>query len=141
MEILPNELKYLIFSKINNTKSILAMRCVCKEAYNYFKNVPIFKNKQKIAIIYFKDNEILWKATNDNKPIKRIIFKKYGEVKTILYKPLFFNNLITIESNLPHNFKIDKHCKATKRVTELEIKTQKVTTREIALIPHMCLIS
>ena len=141
METLPNEVKYIIFEKINDTRTILSLRATCKDFYSYFRDIPLFKDKKKQAKIVFNDDKIVWIALKDNKLIKEVVFKKYGEIKTILHRPFYFNNAISINCNLPKEIKISKQNHKVKKESIIEVRSQTVTTREISLVPPHCVIS
>lgn len=112
---LPNEILNIIFGFINDTKSYLSARLVCKNWYYNLNIVKIFTNNKLIQKVYFLDNYIKFVDKND-KLLADVIFKKYGYYiyktyesydKQILSKPFkliknsnSFNTIKKIEYNI-----------------------------------------
>lgn len=93
---LPPEIVRMILLKINDTKSYLNSRIVCKYWNIILKNIKTFENNQLKYITKLNLNSITTFNLN-NQIIKNIQFKKYGD-----YEISYFKNNV-IKKKLIHN--------------------------------------
>ena len=84
MNNLPLELIEYILFNINDSKTYLNSRLVCRRWLNILKEVKLYENYILKNIVTFNDSEIIY---YNNKRIKigEIIFSKYGYYKYIEY--------------------------------------------------------
>ena len=136
---LPLEIIEIILNQINDTKSILNMRLVCKTTYNILSDVKIYYKGDLKKKIKFNNNSILYFNNNDYL-IKEIKFLKYGEIKTIRHKfednsrdinLNIINNKLTIRENNPTNTIINNY----------NFITNDLSKHVIPKINYPCLIS
>ena len=59
MTDLPNEILYLILSKINNNQSIFNCRLACKLFYNYFTPLKLYNKGMHIETFVFAEPNVL----------------------------------------------------------------------------------
>ena len=59
MTDLPNEIIYLILSKINNNQSIFNCRLACKLFYNYFTPLKVYNKGMHIETFVFAEPNVL----------------------------------------------------------------------------------
>tara|TARA_A100001015_G_C15016362_1_gene725720 strand:- start:702 stop:1127 length:426 start_codon:yes stop_codon:yes gene_type:complete len=136
---LPLEIIELILNKLNDTKSFLRMRLVCKTTYNILSDVKIFEKGNLKKIIVFNNDSIYYYTSNNNL-IKEVNFLKYGEIKTIRHKYEdnshdvnlnIIDNKFTVKENNPNNYIINNY----------NFITNDISKQVIPKINFPCLIS
>ena len=119
---LPFEIIEMILDNIKTIHHICNMRLVCKEWYNYLKNVKVYNNDNYLISQHFFDKNRFYTLDNNKNLIKEIIFLNYGKyefkkyyqnklIKKIVNKPPFFitsydyynNNIIIKELNIENS--------------------------------------
>ena len=82
---IPEELIYKILDSIKNTETILNCRLVCKNWYEYFRDVDLYQDYKLLGYYTFsKDKFQLISTTGIT--LKEIIFHKYGKTIYKEYK-------------------------------------------------------
>ena len=66
---LPNEILGIVFSFINDTKTYLSSRVVCKNWYDHLKIGKIFYNNKISETVYFLDNYIKDTPEDNRAPV------------------------------------------------------------------------
>lgn len=131
--IVPIEIIYKILDYVNDTKTYLNCRLVCKDWYNKFIDIIEYKNGFGVLKTIFFEDKIEKKYIVTNKLYIKIIFGKYGYYKYEKYLNDNQTKKQVIESKPPFKLKMQNfssYCYLSKNV---DIRKNKIEINKYSI--------
>lgn len=129
---LPIEIIYKILDCVNDTKTYLNCRLVCKDWYNKFSDIIEYKNGVGFLKTIFFENKIEKRYIDTNKLYIKIIFGKYGYYKYEKY----LNNDSTeevIEATPPFKLKMKNYNSYSFVSKNVDIRKDKIEINKYSI--------